>query len=69
MWRAAGYSRKAACEWALPLMMQCISQAQLCCDLLDADKTRMLIDNVLAEGMPRVMDAVAEGRSLNDGSL
>ena len=69
VWRAAGYSRKAACEWALPLMMQCISQAQLCCDLLDADKTRMLIDNVLAEGMPRVMDAVAEGRSLNDGSL
>lgn len=69
VWRAAGYSRKAACDWALPLLMQCISQAQLCCDLLDTDKTQMLIDNVLNEGMPRVMDAVAEGRSLNDGSL
>jgi len=69
VWRAAGYSRKAACDWALPLLMQCISQAQLCCDLLDTDKTQMLIDNVLIEGMPRVMDAVAEGRSLNDGSL
>lgn len=68
-WRAAGYSRKSACDWALPLLMQCISQAQLCCDLLDAQKTDVLIQNILTEGMPRVMDAVAEGRRLDDGSL
>lgn len=68
-WRAAGYSRKAACDWALPLLMQCISQAQLCCDLLDTQKTDVLIQNILTEGMPRVMDAVAQGRRLDDGSL
>ena len=49
--------------------MQCISQAQLCCDLLDTNKTDVLIQNILGEGMPRVMDAVAEGRRLDDGSL
>ena len=54
---------------ALPLLMQCISQAQLCCDLLDTRKTDVLIQNILGEGMPRVMDAVAEGRRLDDGSL
>ena len=59
-----GYPRAA-----LPLLMQCISQAQLCCDLLDTNKTDVLIQNILGEGMPRVMDAVAEGRRLDDGSL
>ena len=69
VWRLAGYSRKQACEWALPLMMQCICQAQLCYDVIDSEKTRPLVENVLCEGMPRTMDAVAEGRRLDDGSL
>lgn len=68
-WRAAGYDRKAACQWVLPLLMQCISQAQLCCDLLETSKTDVLIQNILGEGMPRVMEAVAEGRRLDDGSI
>jgi len=46
-----------------------VRQAQLSADLLDARKTNELIDNILTEGMPRVMDAVAEGRRLDDGSL
>lgn len=69
VWRLAGYTRQQACDWALPLLMQCICQAELCFDVLDAPKTAVLIENVLNEGMPRVMDAVAEGRSLDDGSL
>ena len=69
VWRMAGYTRKAACAWALPLMMQCICQAQLCYDVIDNEKTRPLVENVLNEGMPRTMDAVAEGRRLDDGSL
>ncbi len=69
IWRAAGYSRKEACAWALPLLMQCISQARLAYDLLDAAKTGALVENILDEGMPRVMDAVAEGRRLDDGSI
>ena len=69
VWRLAGYSRKQACAWALPLMMQCICQAQLCYDVIDSEKTRPLVENVLREGMPRTMDAVAEGRRLDDGSL
>ncbi len=69
VWRSAGYSREQACAWALPLLMQCISQAQLCCDLLETTKTDALLQNILTEGMPRAMDAVAEGRSLDDGSL
>lgn len=69
VWRLSGYSRPDACRWALPLLMQCISQAQLCLDVLECEKTRVLIENVLTEGMPRVMDAVAEGRRLDDGSL
>ena len=50
-------------------MMQCICQAQLCYDVIDSEKTRPLVENVLREGMPRTMDAVAEGRRLDDGSL
>ena len=69
LWRAAGFDRKKACEWALPLLAECVRQAQLSADLLDARKTNELIDNILTEGMPRVMDAVAEGRRLDDGSL
>ena len=69
VWRNHGFSREEACAWALPLLQQCISQAQLCYDLLEGEKTSMLIENILNEGMPRVMDAVAEGRSLKDGSL
>ena len=69
LWRSAGFDRKKACEWALPLLAECVRQAQLSADLLDARKTNELIDNILTEGMPRVMDAVAEGRRLDDGSL
>jgi hypothetical protein len=69
VWRAAGFSRAEACRWALPILMQCICQARLAYDVLDAEKTGALVLNVLNEGMPRVMDAVAEGRRLDDGSI
>ncbi len=69
VWRLHGFSREEAAKWALPIMQQCISQAQLCYDLLEGNKTSMLIENILNEGMPRVMDAVAEGRRMDDGSL
>ena len=69
VWRLAGYTRRAACDWALPLLTACLEQAELMYDLVDSEKTRPLAENVLREGMPRVMDAVAEGRRLDDGSL